>query len=225
MNHKSATTKRLAGATRMPGKRYRTGEARRAAILDAAHRVLVTHGYAQVTVQRVAAAVGISAGNLNYYFPTRAALLRGLITRTLDAYRERTRVLAAGAPAARGTAGLPAVLRWLVRDAAKPETSRLFRQLWAVAAIDPEVAAAMDEFYAETVRGHLRQLGLARKGRAGSADVALLTLLLTISEGTTVLFGTRPEASRLLRQVEALALRALDGLDLSAAGPAGKSAR
>lgn len=42
----------------------------RDAILDATARIMVEEGYAAVTSRRVAARVGMHAGNVHYYFPT-----------------------------------------------------------------------------------------------------------------------------------------------------------
>jgi AcrR family transcriptional regulator len=62
------------------GQSYRVGRIKREAILRAAEATLITHGHARFTVERVAARLNISPGNLNYYFPTKASLLEALIS-------------------------------------------------------------------------------------------------------------------------------------------------
>jgi AcrR family transcriptional regulator len=204
----------MAGSRR--GSTYRAGRLTRAAIVRAAEAVLMEHGHAQFTVQRVAAQLDISPGNINYYFPTRASLLEALILNTLEQYRRR--VLAIGRSAG---AALPvefdAVLRWLMLDAVTPRGSRLFRQLWAIAANDARVAIAMDSFYTRSVRGHLRRLGLHPAATRKYRDLeAIMCLVHVISEGTTVLFGTRRRARALFERVQSLAERAIAQLVASA---------
>jgi len=197
---------------------FRAGQATREAIIKAAGTVLVEQGQAQFSVQRVAKAMGISPGNLNYYFPTRASLLGALILHTLGQYRLRTRAIEAMTTASSRPAGADAVLRWLMRDAKSGSTSRLFRQLWALAATDAATATAMDQFYTRSVRGHLRRLGL-HPGAGNLDPEALLFLVHVISEGTTVLFGTRQRSAALYRRVENLAAGAIRQLFAVPASP------
>lgn len=51
-----------------------------AAILDATIASVIEDGYATTTTRRVADRVGISQGALQYYFPTRAALVEAAVT-------------------------------------------------------------------------------------------------------------------------------------------------
>jgi len=197
----------LAGSRR--GSSYRAGRLTREAIVRAAEAVLIQHGHAQFTVQRVAAHLDISPGNVNYYFPTRASLLEALILHTLARYRRRVRAIDRRAGATL-PAEFDAVLRWLMEDAVTPRGSRLFRQLWAIAASDPGVAAAMDSFYTRSVRGHLRRLGVRRAATRDYRHLeAIMYLVHMLSEGTTVLFGTRPRSRALFERVQSLAERAI----------------
>lgn len=206
--HPRLRTVTAAGKTR---RSYRAGRATRDAIVSAAETVLMEHGQAQFSVQRVAESLGISPGNLNYYFPTRASLLGALILRTLATYRQRTRAIEAVPTAKSPQTEIEAVLRWLMRDAKSSGTSRLFRQLWALAATDATTAASMDQFYTRSVQGHLGRLGL-RPGAGDPDPEAVLFLIHVISEGTTVLFGTRQRSTALYRRVESLAVRAINQL-------------
>lgn len=64
----------------------------RAAILEAALDVFSAHGFRGATVDRIAAAAGLSKPNLLYYFPSKeaihTALLSGLLDTWLDPLRE-----------------------------------------------------------------------------------------------------------------------------------------
>ena len=179
--------------------------------MQAAESVLMDFGYAQFSVQRVAARLGITPGNLNYYFPTRASLLEALIRRTLAQYRRR--VLAMGKSGGGRPAEFGAVLRWLAEDAVSGPTSSLFRQLWAIAASDARVAAAMDRFYANSVRGHLRRLGVSASTAERYRKLeAIMYLVLVVSEGSAVLFGTRARSRALFLRVQSMAVRAIADL-------------
>jgi AcrR family transcriptional regulator len=209
-----------APATRR-GTTYRPGRSTRDAIVRAAETVLIEHGHAQFSVQRVAAQVGISSGNLNYYFSTRAALLEALILHILARYRRRARVRAR-TRRAELPAEFDAVLDWLMEDSLDPNVARLFRQLWAIAASDARVAAAMDRFYLLSVRGHLRLLGVrpARTPEYRELE-AIMCFMHVISEGTIVLFGTRRRARALFSRVRSVAERGVADLVARAALPGG----
>ncbi len=199
------------GASRS-GQTYERGRVTKQAIVRAAESVLIEQGHAKFTVQRVAAQIGISPGNLNYYFPTKASLLETLIVYTLAQYRHRVRT--AGEAMNTGSRdALGKVLLWLMEDARSDHTSRLFRELWAMAAHEPRVAKAMDGFYSRSVNAHLRRLEKASgSSRAGEDIEAIVYLMHVMSEGSTVLFGTLPQAQPLFDRVRNAAHRAITHL-------------
>jgi hypothetical protein len=105
------------------------------------------------------------------------------------------------------------VLGWQMEDSATERTNRLFRQLWAIAGSDPSIAQAMDSFYTRSVRGLLRRIGVSSSTSAEFRDLeTIMYLVLTISEGTSVMFGTRPGAQELLKRVQLMARRAIEHL-------------
>ena len=55
------------------------GEARREAIEAEARRMLLDEGYAGVSLRAIASRLGISVGNLQYYFPTKDDLVEAVI--------------------------------------------------------------------------------------------------------------------------------------------------
>jgi AcrR family transcriptional regulator len=63
----------------------------RAALLEAAGRLLVEEGYGAVTSRRVAARAGVNPALVNYYFGSMDDLLVTLFRRGADAYLERLR--------------------------------------------------------------------------------------------------------------------------------------
>ncbi|MFL6605819.1 MAG: TetR/AcrR family transcriptional regulator [Steroidobacteraceae bacterium] len=201
--------RREQAAPRRLGPTYRPGRATQQAIVEAAEAVLIEHGHARFTIQRVADKLGISPGNVNYYFSTKASLLETLILFTLMQYRRRVR--SAGKNINSGTAeALGEVVRWLMADAVTPRTNRLFRELWAIALNDARLARALDQFYARSVSAHLRRLTDRSAVSAESERLeAIVFLLHAISEGTTVLFGMQLRSSELFERVRGVAHEAI----------------
>lgn len=58
------------------------------AILDATARVLVKHGYDHASTNKIAEAAGVSVGSLYQYFPSKEALVAGVIARHVSAMEE-----------------------------------------------------------------------------------------------------------------------------------------
>ncbi len=61
----------------------------RAQMLDAVERLMVDKGYAAITYRAVAAEVGVTSGNVQYYFPTLDDLLVATIRRRTDQSLDR----------------------------------------------------------------------------------------------------------------------------------------
>ncbi|MFO0073392.1 MAG: TetR/AcrR family transcriptional regulator [Gemmatimonas sp.] len=72
--------------------------ARREAIADMAAQLIATHGLEQVTMRRVAAALGVTTGVLTHYFASKDALLRHTKDRAFDATYARACAAAVGPP-------------------------------------------------------------------------------------------------------------------------------
>lgn len=201
------------------GSTYEPGRVTREAIVLAAQSVLLEFGHARFTIERVATKLGISPGNVNYYFPTKASLLETLIVFTLSEYRRRVR--GAGERFNTGNKeSLGDVLRWLMEDAISDHTNRLFRELWALALNDARIAKAMDAFYARSVRAHLRRLKDRTDVHGEPQRLEAIVLFMhLLSEGSTVLFGMRPEARDTFERVREIAHEAFMTLLQSPKGP------
>jgi AcrR family transcriptional regulator len=155
-------------------------------ILDSAETVLRRHGYAGFTTRRVAEAAGIAPGNLAYHFPTKLELLRALIKRLMTHYSAR--FLEALQPPGPGVEGL---VRWLLDAAVEEQGNALFRELWAMALHDEVVREAVDDCYDQLMAGVEAAL-LSSYPAANPQHVReLVQLIAVISEGSSVLYGTR----------------------------------
>lgn len=119
------------------GKTPQRAAARRAQILDAARVLFNAQGTAEVSTNHIAAAAGVSPGNLYYWFPDKQTIVRALF--------EEWRT--AAAPVEPSSSEPGEVLRALIDGVAgQPEVSAHFaffsRELFSLLHADPELAAA-----------------------------------------------------------------------------------
>ena len=156
------------------------GRARSAAILDAATAILVDEGYAQLSTRKIAARAGMHPGNLQYYYRTKADVVRALLERYLAG---SVADIEARIGAGRGTPAqrLQAMLDGILDDQHDGDACRMFWEIWALAARDPLVAGAAAAFYeryragvSAALRAVTPRLSPARAGRRAALLVALL---------------------------------------------------
>jgi AcrR family transcriptional regulator len=185
----------------------RVSSVTREAILEAAERVLVEHGYAEFTLRRVAAEASITVGNLTYHYATKIDLAKSMVDRTLVRYIDRL------SEPLRDPTKDPGVevaqrMRWLLGDAASPRVSRLFRELWAMASRHEFAAHALDTFYRRAVESMLNLYRQTNPALPAKQLLALGYLAAILSEGSTILFGTLSNSETLFRAVQETAVRA-----------------
>jgi AcrR family transcriptional regulator len=157
-------------------------------ILDAATELLAEDGYAALTTRKVAARAGMRPGNLQYYFPAKRDMVRALLERYLERSLDR---LAARVGAGEQTpeARLRRAIEGILSQQESALDCTLFREIWALASHDADVARAMSDFYGQ-YRAHLEEAlrsvspGL-RRGEGQRLAVALVAML----EGLSVVAG------------------------------------
>jgi AcrR family transcriptional regulator len=154
--------------------------------------VVVEDGYAALTTRKVAERVGVRQSNVQYYFPAKLDLVRALfddsMARTARVVAER---FAAGrvSPEARLLGGIEHFLE----THHSREEQRFLRELWALAAHDPEVAEVMNQFYRRWVDLTARNLVLINpaldRGRAQRRALLIMSLVdgLSLFRGVTEL--------------------------------------
>lgn len=188
-------------------------------ILDGAEAVLREHGYAGFTTRRVAEVACIAPGNLSYHYPTKLALLRAVIERLVARYAERLRA-ALDQPGLASGPDVEALVRWLLTDAATYETTWLFRELWAMSLRDEVVRDAVDDLYDEL----MHRIGTALQDACPAADPQgirdLVQFIALMSEGSTVLYGTRPDRVTPHERMIDLAVRMIKDISPELARPA-----
>ncbi len=171
------------------------GRERIEAILDAATGILIDEGYALLSTRKIAARAGVRPGHLQYYYPTKQDVVRGLLERYLEratrAFAER---MAAGATTPQRR--LEAALDGILSDQQNSESCRFFWELWALAARDSAVADAMHAFYRAYWRNLVTALLDAAPALGRPRAERRAALMIAMLEGLT-LFRTRTAAREL----------------------------
>ena len=186
-----------------------SSERTRVNILRAAERVLATNGYAAFTTRAVAAAAGIKRGNLAYHYKTKNELLRAVITSMLAGYNRQIDALFEESNS-ESTDGFANLITWDIHESTSKYTSRLFRELWAMASHDPFIAKALDNLYEVSAARASQRLRKAHPNLSASSAESIIWLLAMISEGANPIFGTAPRRKRAhFARVTKLAVEAL----------------
>ena len=120
-----------------PAARRAADAERRERILEAAERAFAAHGFHAATMQHVAEAAGMSAGNLYRTFPSKEAIVEGLCARD---QQERVADFAHLAEADSIFAALSEGLREHIAFRSRQKAT-LIVEIWAEAARNPAVAA------------------------------------------------------------------------------------
>jgi AcrR family transcriptional regulator len=171
-------------------------------VLDSAEKVLLHHGYAGFSTRRVAQEANIALGNLTYHFPTKAELVRALIDRLMSKYLEYSEDFLR-TPGK----GIEALVRWLLEEAPDDESMRLFREIWAMALHDDIVRQSIDDFYDRMIEQVTDTLIAAHPAADPRAISDLVHFVAVISEGSSVIYGTRSVRATPHRRMIDLAMR------------------
>jgi AcrR family transcriptional regulator len=118
------------------------------AIIDAANRIVIEQGVERLTLEQVATEAGISKGGLLYHFPTKEALIKGMINHYLERFTEDF------SQAAEKEGDTPG--RWnrsylTTTFADNQRTPRMSSGLLAAIATDPSLLAPLQERFQEWV--------------------------------------------------------------------------
>ena len=133
---------KLVGGTRRHGAPSAKSQATRARILDAARSLFNERGTAAVSTNHIAAAAGLSPGNLYYHFADKNEIIRDLHARYAAAHEDRWR------PDPDGRVSLATLRRNIAEGAALAWQYRFFeREILALLRADPQLRAAYRAVY------------------------------------------------------------------------------
>ncbi|MCC6848052.1 MAG: TetR/AcrR family transcriptional regulator [Deltaproteobacteria bacterium] len=191
------------------------GRVRMEAILDAATALLIDEGYAQLSTRKIAARAGIRPGHLQYYYPAKQDIVRGLLERYLERASLAFEREAEATPAAERRVEL--FLDAVLRDQREGDRARFFWELWALAARDDAIAGAMQAFYRAYWRRLVGVLLGVRPALGRPRAERRAALLIATLEGLT-LFRSRGAGRELPLPFLERELRELAGALASDAG-------
>ena len=135
---------------------------KRQAILDGTERLMLSDGYGAITYRSVATAAGVTAGLVQYYFPSLEELFIAVLRESTDRLVERLT----------GAAGAAQPLRAVWAYVNNPGGTALLMQFMALSNQVPEVAKVIGEG-GERVRSLLLQTLSAKWADYGLADTDL----------------------------------------------------
>lgn len=156
-------------------------------IVRVARKLLLEGGPLGLSQRAVASRAGISVSNLQYYLPTRLAVMRAVMEPEINTYFDALRRTLDSGVSAHDV--FDAILQRAVSDAKDTKYVALWRHFFSFAATDPECAKLLDEWY-DTLTNELAQLIRAMNPKydvAGSMHVA--ALLIAMADGLALQFG------------------------------------
>ncbi len=179
----SAASKRApADGLRAQGVRTRN------VIVRVARELLLETGPVDFSLRAVALRSGISISNLQYYFPTRPAVLRAVMEPEINVYLE-------GLKRALDSSVSPhevfeAILKQTLHDAKEAKYVSLWRHFLSFASTDPECARLFDEWYEMLTH----ELASVIRGMNPKYDIAnsmhVAALVISMADGLALQFGT-----------------------------------
>ena len=190
----------------------RKGAKRIANIVETGVDILRTEGFTALTKRRIAKRLGISHGNVSYYFPTRESLWKGVIEYELKFYYDKyygESKIADNDPEGR----FDEFVRLWFQEYKDRELRIFFAQLLAFAEVSEFVAQQRDEiyqtFYDET-RSRIRDLDPTMSEQELQTRS---TLVMAMLEGLHAVTAFRPDimgsntdfSEQLVSQVKAIA--------------------
>ena len=132
------------------------GQIRRQQIIDAAKQALIEGGANSLVLRDVADQIGITHGNLQYYFPTKNDLLIAIFDQAVEKYTESMKVAVSETSTRKGR--LDAIIDAGIAELKAPETA-LWRMMMSLADHNPDMASILkkeNDLYEEVVAEELK---------------------------------------------------------------------
>jgi len=164
-------------ASSASGKRLRAqGQRTRELIVQEAKKLLLEGGSLNFALRTVARRANISISNLQYYFPTRASLLRAIVEPIVERYQKKIGSGAGDATAAREA--LLAVVDQDLVDVRDPEVSAIWLHFASLAMTDSESARVLDMAHVTLTRDFARLIRTINPSM-GTKDSQVLARIIT----------------------------------------------
>jgi len=167
-----------------PARASAVTEQRREELVRAAFNQIAEHGFEGLRTRDVANEVGVNIATLHYYFPTKEALIRGVLEQAMAKFRSTLEPH--GSPSDQLRNHLRAV-RKLMTD--EPEVATVMGELALRSTRDKSIASIMEkmyEYWHTTMRGLLRRAVREGGARPELDSDAVASLIITTLTATTL---------------------------------------
>ena len=134
------------------------GKIRRQQIIDAAKQTLIEGGSNSLVLRDVAEQIGITHGNLQYYFPTKNDLLIAIFDQAVEKYTESMKLAVSETSTRKGR--LDAIIDAGIAELRTPETA-LWRMMMSLADHNPDMASILkkeNDLYEQVVAEELKMI-------------------------------------------------------------------
>jgi AcrR family transcriptional regulator len=158
-------------------------------IIRTAKDIFITQGLASLTTRQVAKNLGISVGNLHYYFATKDALLQAIINSVLEGYDEDLRRESLRFPDSPHER-LQAFIHYLLTDVRKPDVRGFFYQFWGLSTHNAFAESLRYEMYVHFMESILEILSDVHPDMSKKRLEGLALSMLTFIEGLHVTYGS-----------------------------------
>ena len=132
------------------------GQMRRQQIINVAKQTLIEGGPNSLVLRDVADQVGITHGNLQYYFPTKNDLLIAIFDQAVEKYTESMKIAVSETSTRKGR--LDAIIDAGIAELKSPETA-LWRMMMSLADHNPDMASILkkeNDLYEQVVAEELK---------------------------------------------------------------------
>ncbi len=169
---------------------YANGQATATSILDGAKALVIEEGFAKLSMRGLARSLGMSPGNLNYYYSSKSDLIQDLCAFVVEPYLQEFEKLRLRS-AASASNQLRSVLEFVYNDLGNRETTLFFPELWVLALRDSGAAEHMDSLYS-SYRSVIQDIIQDTRPDLDQQTTEDLALSISASiEGHTVFVGHR----------------------------------
>jgi len=181
-------------------QRGSVSEKRREELVLAAYHEIAERGFEGLRTREVAAEVGVNIATLHYYFPTKEALIRGVLDHAMNRFRT---TLPHGSAKGQLRNYLRGARTLLIEE---PELGAVMAELALRSVRDPSIGSIMNEMYDlwhVTLRGMLRRA--VKQGDLRSeldSDAVAALIIAALTSLTLPVMADPRRGDRALRQLE-----------------------
>jgi AcrR family transcriptional regulator len=160
----------------------------RNAIVRVARKLLLEEGSLEFSLRAVAQRAGVSISNLQYYFPTRLAVVRAVMAPIMDAYLDDLK-RSLQSPASPRDA-IDALLDKALSDARDSQNVALWWHFVSMVATDDECARLLDEWYDTLISGIAQLIRAVNPKCKPAESLQAASLLVAMADGLALQLGT-----------------------------------